>query len=406
MGAEQDILMLSCAPYDNLIPTTIHEMAHRLARRHRVVWVDPCPVYIAGPLSFLARGARFTALNALRHRGSSGSATVSLPSLTLKGPVVIRRDGMDIVRPRWHLPLHADTLWSSRLNQAIEAAQLARISVDLAVRRPTLISFRPDSDVLVRRLAAARRLYYCLDRWEDFPWAKPAIVRTQEDAVLRQVDRTIAITDELATELTVRGADAITVRNGVDVDLFAAMMRESHPAPAEVAGRTRPIVGFVGSLTGWIDLELLAGIARARPHWTLLLVGPAGSADLRPLAALPNVIMPGLVPRDRLAPYLQIIDVALVPFRINELTRSASPLKLYEYLASGLPVVSSALPEALRCSPPVYVAEGLDGFIGAIEAALHCPPGRREEGFSVAHGASWDKRVEEVARLLTPPGGI
>src|SRR4030095_3266923 len=121
-----------------------------------------------------------------------------------------------------------------------------------------------------------------------------------------------------------------------------------------------------------LDLDLLEGVARARPDWTIALVGPVGAGDpltgISALGGLPTVPLLGPRPYVALPEVLRGADVALVPYAINDLTRSVFPMKVYEYLAAGLPVVTTPLP-ALNATTGVIVAADAPAPVEAAQRA-------------------------------------
>src|SRR5207253_7113681 len=166
------------------------------------------------------------------------------------------------------------------------------------------------------------------------------------------------------------------------------------------AGLARPVIGFFGLLAEWIDLELLAAIARRRPHWTLLLLGKA-TVDTGTLRALPNVRLLGQKPYEALPAYCRAFDVGLIPFRIDELTVRANPLKLREYLAAGLPVVSTDLPEVARYDGLVRMADGVEAFTAAIADALReRSAGMAQRRVNAMMDERWEARVAELSALI------
>src|SRR2546427_6671811 len=145
------------------------------------------------------------------------------------------------------------------------------------------------------------------------------------------------------------------IPHGVDVAHFAGALDPSTEVPADMCGRPHPVIGFFGLLADWVDLELVRMVAVARPDWSVVLIGKA-TTDLRPLRGLANVHLLGQKPYSTLPHYCRGFDVGIIPFRKNDLTVRANPLKLREYLAAGLPVVSAPPPGVARFHGPLHLA--------------------------------------------------
>lgn len=169
----------------------------------------------------------------------------------------------------------------------------------------------------------------------------------------------------------------------------------SEPAPQEIRGLPRPRIGFMGTLSEWVDLDLLKDLATARPSWSFVFVGPRRTRA-EALRGLPNVRMVGPKPHDEALRFLSALDVALIPYRLAPAMAAASPVKLHEYLAYGLPVVSTDLPEIREHAPPVTIATGPEGFLTAIERALADGPAAGPR-----RGTPWEERVDEMVALIS-----
>ena len=194
----------------------------------------------------------------------------------------------------------------------------------------------------------------------------------------------------------------VLLRNAVDLEHFLAS--EGEVAPEDVRTLPRPIVGYVGALAEWVDFELLREVALERPNWSLVLVGPAfdgeisgDSTALNLVRDLPNVHMLGPRPYEQVPRYVHAFDVATIPFKVNGLTEDTNPIKLYEYLAAGVPVVSTRLPEVeqtlgarLATTPAEFVAE--------VEAAISDARNADQVAARVAVGRSnsWGERAERA----------
>lgn len=167
----------------------------------------------------------------------------------------------------------------------------------------------------------------------------------------------------------------------------------------------RPVLGFAGNLVASkVDAGLLEAVARAHPEWTILLVGPVRD-DFRPaherLQQLANVRWLGPVAYDRLPRYVAAFDVGLIPYVASAYTASCFPLKLFEYLAAGKPVVASGLPALAGMEPDVLLADGQRAFEAAVEHALGLlHDADRERRIALAAGNTWEQRARRLLDLV------
>jgi glycosyltransferase involved in cell wall biosynthesis len=169
--------------------------------------------------------------------------------------------------------------------------------------------------------------------------------------------------------------------------------------PAELAGLPRPRAVYAGSLDSWFDAALLGAVASLLPRWAFVLIGPVRAA-LRDLRGRPNVVLLGPRPYADLPAYFRHADAGLVPFVLTPLTHAIHPIKIYEYLAAGLPVVATPMEESAAIGAPIRLAAGPEAFAAALEAA-------RSEGADAAAARSafarrhtWDRRFEELMGAL------
>ena len=169
-------------------------------------------------------------------------------------------------------------------------------------------------------------------------------------------------------------------------------------APADCAELKGPVIGFFGLIADWVDLEVIRYLASSRPEWSFLLIGEV-QTDTSALRELPNVHLLGRRKYQSLPAYCKAFDVAILPFVVNELTLAANPLKLREYLAAGLPVVATPLPEVLKLKPLVRMARTPEEFLDQIEALLS--EGKRGPDPAVSRlmePESWDRESGRAER--------
>jgi UDP-galactopyranose mutase len=217
-------------------------------------------------------------------------------------------------------------------------------------------------------LADALVVYDAMDDLASFHGAPPAI-RAREAELLGRADVVFAGGPSLAAARRDRRPDTVCVPSGVEPGHYARAV--GLPRPPELAGRPGPVVGYAGVLDERLDPNLLAHLADARPGWTVALVGPLAKIARTDLPARPNILAPGKRPYDELPAYLGAFDAGILPFARNRATRFISPTKTLEYLAAGLPVVSTPIPDVVALyGDVVAVAATPAEFVAAVGRAV------------------------------------
>ncbi|HVF91410.1 MAG TPA: glycosyltransferase [Blastocatellia bacterium] len=246
-----------------------------------------------------------------------------------------------------------------------------------------------------------RVVYDCMDEWENFPGIKQSIL-DRELELVGSCDLLVVTAQRLYEKWEPYNRRMILARNGVDYDFYS-----SHNRPNTLLSDIRgPIIGYYGAIADWFDLELLARVAEARPDYTFVLLGGIFDVDVSGLRKMPNVRLMGQQPYETMPQYLYHFDVCLIPFKINSITEATDPVKVYEYLSGGKPVVSVALPELEPYKEYLYVAEGADDFVDKLDAAV--AEDDRERALArkaLARQHTWEDRYKaidsELARM--PP---
>jgi teichuronic acid biosynthesis glycosyltransferase TuaH len=231
---------------------------------------------------------------------------------------------------------------------------------------------------------------------------------TEERRALRRADRVLAVGPELADRWSRLGANPLVFPNGCDPRAYS---RVPHTAPGPVpAGFPTPVAGVVGQLSDRIDIGFLTAVADSGVG--LLLVGPRQArwspARAEALLARPNVHHVGPVPFEELPRWFARIDVGLTPYADSAFNRASFPLKTLEYLAAGLPVVSTNLPASRLLreeTGQVWIAEDHRGFADAVrEAAISSvAPGAVDRRMAAAERHSWAARADQFARVVGLP---
>lgn len=251
----------------------------------------------------------------------------------------------------------------------------------------------------VRTRLGAQILYDCHD-WLPGFCRIPSEVQSLEATLLETADITMfssqRLFDLIATRSTSGKQRSIVVRNGVDPRHFGI----SHSART---GSRVPTVGYVGALDSWFDIGVIERSAQDHPNWKFILVGAVEDEKIDRLRTLANVEFAGEVPHETVPQYLATWDVAVIPFLLNDLTLAANPIKLYEYFALGLPVVSTRLPEVELYGHLAYVADSAAGFSQMIELAMNERDEKlREQRIALSCRETWCARATELLEAAAP----
>lgn len=299
-------------------------------------------------------------------------------------------------------PVYHHRLLSEAESRAV-AAHLERALAAFASRRLAIVSQFPLWNRAVEFLRQRR----------------PAVLVSDCHDLLggfRRMSREIIAAEELLfqqAEILVFSAKSLLEKKRAEFPWLGENLRktvEIIPNGAEVshfqwsAESKQRIVGYAGSLDEWFDVEAVQAAARANPQAQFVLLGRIEDEKVRTLEALSNVRLYGEVPYNRLPTYLSEFDVGLIPFLVNPLTLATNPIKLYEYFACGMPVVSSHLPEVAAYGSLVYTASTPAEFAAQVSRALvEQEPEHRRQRRVVAEGESWTVRAAQLARVVESP---
>lgn len=250
---------------------------------------------------------------------------------------------------------------------------------------------------LARSTFSGRLLFDCMDEFSAF--GDHGDLAGDELALAETADLVTVTARSLHDKLAPRSRRCVVVPNGCDPEHFGPVV--ARPGP-----RKPPVVGFFGGIHDWFDTELVHEVAENHPEWQVWLVGDTYRADTSALRTLPNVTFWGEVGYAELPRLVSCFDVGMIPFRSNALTAATNPVKAWEMLAAGLPVVSTELPELRSLRPWVHLASSPSDFAAAISAALTEPPESRHRRREEALRHSWVERflgLRTVMDEVAPP---
>lgn len=361
--------------------TSSHHIAERLARRFRVYYFE-CPGLRAPRRS--ARDIR--------------KVFRKLWSFVCGGHTVSDRLRVDTLL---QVPFHGWPL-VGRLNRFLTLAVLRWKMLREGIRRPVVWMTIPHPSHLLGRLGEQASVYYCTDDYASHPGVDPDAVRRMDDRATRQADTVFVVSQTLFGSKQALNPRTFLSPHGVDTDHFARARDRRTSTPAEVARLPRPVVGFFGLIEKWIDLELVDWLAAQRPDWNFLFIGRVAVPAER-LPGRPNLHWIGPRPYAELPAYGTVFDAAIIPYRTTEQSiYHSSSLKLREYLAMGVPVVTVSTPEIDKFSDVVSIARSRDQFLAHLDSAIAAGHSAEQVGRRMARiaSSSWDARAERLLELV------
>ena len=224
--------------------------------------------------------------------------------------------------------------------------------------------------------------------------------------LLRNAYLVLATARKLVDNARTYRTDVIYSPNGVVFDHFAHLDEREFTPPADLApilAQGCPLIGYYGALARWFNYDLLKSIAILRPNYQFVLIGPDYDGTLEPakITQMPNIHCLGVKTYEQLPNYLHYFDVATIPFIVNEITHATSPLKLFEYMAGGKPIVITPMQESMQYKG-VLVAETAEDFVVQLDRALllRDDPNYQNEIKNIAQQNTWESRAEEILRTI------
>jgi glycosyltransferase involved in cell wall biosynthesis len=381
----RDIVCVGFADWDTELWTNQHHLMSRLARENRVLFVESL---------------------GLRRPQLAGRDLTRIWRRLRRGLAPPREaDGLHVLSPLV-LPLHRSRL-ARALNARLLPALVARAARRLGLRRPILWAYVPQAEALIDALGPSLIVYHCVDDIAAQERIDTASFRAAEARFAARADLVLASAPALAERLRALSNNVVEAPNVADTELFATALEPSPPAPLDpaMAALPAPRIVFTGAIVSIkLDIALLVELARLRAAWSFALVGPVGPGDPRTdvsaLAAEPNIHLLGRRSYERLPDVLRGADAALIPYARNELTASIFPMKVYEYLAAGLPVIATPLP-ALAGVAGVLTAPDAQGMAELLDRALaQDSPEHRAQRSRAAASHSWERRLREIAAAM------
>ena len=353
-------------------------LARRIARRRPVLIVNSLGLRVPRPgrsSQALRRiGRKVASLSHLLHR-LDGESTLLAVLTTTAIPGVERLRG---------------------LSAALVAAQVRAAAAWYLMGTPHLLITIPTAVDVIDRLPHARVVVNRSDLHSAFPEVDTALIESMESELLRRADVVLYVSHALMERDRV-GAKGVFLDHGVDLELFTADEAEE---PEDIRTIPRPRIGFFGGLDDYVvDLDLIARLAKETADASVVLIGDA-TCSLDSLTSAPNVHLLGRRDHAAIPAYGRAFDVAIMPWLDNDWIRNCNPIKLKEYLALDLPVVSTPYPELTPYLDLVRVGASADEFIARVQETLREPSRLRGAGPTRVASDDWQVKADLVLALM------
>lgn len=375
----KQIVCLATSPWYP-IPTRKQQVMGRIPDAE-ILYFDPS-VSLLAPLK--DKNAR-TQLRAYKNAGVKPQENITVYSLP---PV---------------LPFFNKFRWINRLNQLRVARFIRRKMREHGFTQPVLWVYSPVTADAVDHIPHSALIYDCVDRHSAYGGLmNPALVDREELELAGKCDAVFATAAPLAERLRAANSNVHFIPNGANFERFYQASQQLAP-PEDIRDIPHPIFGFVGALQPCIAYDFAVAAARAHPEWSFVWIGAEkAGADLAELKTLENVHFLGLRPNESLPAYLSQFDACLNLFAKSDLSKDVSPLKFYEYLATGKPIVSTRQPDQiLQYADMIHIADSADDFIRCCAAALaDTEPARTRQRIEAGRDCSWDARVAQMRAVL------
>jgi glycosyltransferase involved in cell wall biosynthesis len=376
-----DIVCLSTQEWDDLWTRKQRFLRHLAQQGHRVLYVER-QLHLLGYLRYFKTQWR-------RLFQWLFKPTEIEPNLFLCSPPLL-------------LPFFLMSPTINKLNAIILRPFIRSKMRSLNITNPVLWIYPLNAVEMVNGLDERLVIYDCVDEWSAFKGLlRQEVMQSYEKRLIQLADITIVTMPELYKARQFLAKKIYLVPNAAEVEHFAQAQHPETEIPGDIMAIAPPIIGFVGSVQYWLDYDLLHYIAQAKPEYSFVFVGPISyQAQVQKIATLPNVHLLGRRPYKSLPGYLKAFQVCINPFKVDTLAHGCDPLKLYEYLSTGKPIVSVDMPAAYGFNGLVAIGKTPAEFLAQIKAALSEGDARANERLLLAQQHSWQARFAQIDAIL------
>lgn len=302
-------------------------------------------------------------------------------NLTVISPVMVPFNNIGVVRAFNKMSV----IW--KVKEEIER---------LGIKQPILLTTLPYATDYLGSFGEIIDIYYCVDDFTKWPGYLKKMLGEMENKLIQKADLIVATSEELQKTKKKDSAPTYLLPHGVDISHF----RKSQTLEPVliIKNLKKPVIGYFGLFDERTDSDLIDYMARNRPEWTFVFIGPK-KIETKDLENNKNIFFFPPVPYWELTQYLAGIDVFIIPYKVDELSKYINPLKLKECLAAGKPVVATALSEVLKLKEAVAIAYTKEEFLKQASEAL-LKPFDQTMADKVLEGEDWSFKAEQMSQFI------
>jgi glycosyltransferase involved in cell wall biosynthesis len=384
--SKSDILCFSSSDWDGVWGSRQQVMLRFAERGYRVLYIEQ--------LAGLEHWLRYPDLRSRRKQHQTTSIRAIAANLWA-------------ATPPWIAPGRYFAPFINQLNGKIIEQWLKPILFQMQFNKILLWVYKPEHSTLIGKFHEKTCIYHCIDEWTAGTLGrKRKVITDLENLLLQRADLVFA--NSPPTYLNKRRLNPHTYRlpSGVDEKMFRESLDPSTPEHSALHSIPLPRIGYVGSINERLDYSIIEASVEHYSHYSFVFIGDTypwslNAPQLLRLKAYNNVYFMGKFPFSEIPSLLKGIQVCLLPYKDDESAYYRSPLKLYEYLAAGKPVVSTDNPEIREASQLIYISTSKDDFIKLIQAGLEQDdPELKHQRVAFAKENTWDRRVDKMEALI------
>jgi glycosyltransferase involved in cell wall biosynthesis len=362
-----------------------HQLMSRFARCNKVMYVEPVKTW--------------------RKLIGKKQSWQNTKTSILKGPVrtidknlYIYNSLLPPIIGRYPFGILTWALWRAKFRSTLQ---------NLGFKKPIIWLSYPTMGHFIDLIGPKLSIYHVVDEYSEYLKANKKKMLEWEKQIFGKADIVIVVSEKLLKAKKKYHSNVHLIPNGVDFDKYEAAIKSSNDVPEDISGLHRPILGYSGLISYRLDLNLIKKTARKFPEWSIVLIGTIDDRgcedEIAQLLQIPNVYFLGMKPIDLVPHYIVAFDASIIPYSQNGEVENLSPLKLYDAMAAGKPVVTTDFPAAHEFKDLIYINDTHDQFIRSIELALcETDESKYHDRIHAASENTWDDRITQISKIIAP----